>query len=229
MGTLGERIAQARLAKGLTQLQLAEKLGVSRVAVTQWETDTHSPVARLDQLAKELGIAFDWLRTGNGPMRAAPPQDASLGLADQDMSKARPINYPDNKTRDLPVVGTAMGGPNGYFEMQGSIIEHVWRPPHLTAVTHAFALYVAGHSMSPRYDEGELIYCRPGKHPRPGNYVVIEMHQESDGAPIMATIGRYKRQAGGGIEIEKLNPPSVQKVPSAKIKRIHIIAGTGEA
>ena len=223
---MGQRIASARQAKRLTQQQLAERLGVSRVAVTQWEADKHAPRDRLDEIAEALGVAFDWLRTGRG--QPQPPAEASQMLTDPHIFQPRLIAVNSPKTLDLPVLGTAMGGPNGFFELQCVTIEHVRRPPHLATVQNAFALYVAGLSMSPRYEPGELIYCRLGRHPRPGNYVVLEMLPEHDGAPIMATIGRYKRLAGNYIEIEKLNPPSVQKVPAAKINRIHVIVGTGE-
>ena len=36
--TIGERIREARTAKGLTQEQLAEKLAVSGRTVSRWET-----------------------------------------------------------------------------------------------------------------------------------------------------------------------------------------------
>ena len=36
--TLGERIAQARKQAGLSQEQLGEKLGVSRQAISKWES-----------------------------------------------------------------------------------------------------------------------------------------------------------------------------------------------
>ena len=221
---------------------IARKAGLATTTITRPMGDpAYEGAMRVGTIAKvaaasRVAAPPDLLR--DLPGTAAPPAPpAATGLvetpirfmADQDMSKARPINHPDNKTRDLPVVGTAMGGPNGYFEMQGSIIEHVWRPPHLASVANAFALYVAGSSMEPRYEEGELIYCRPGRRPRPRNYVVLEMHQEHDGDPIMAMIGRYKRQTDTFIEIEKLNPPQTQKVPAGKVRRIHIISGTGPA
>lgn len=239
MQTYAERLRWGmERIEGMSQSGLARALKKQGVSITQQSIGyLLSPAAsgsnHTTAIARELGLNPEWLATGRGERLASPPQPpgekgASPIILDQDLSKARPINYPSNNTRDLPVLGTAMGGLNGYFEMQGTIIEHVWRPPHLATVTNAFALYVSGFSMSPRYEEGELIYCRPGRHPRPGNYVVLEMHQESDGAPIMATIGRYKRLAGNHYEIEKLNPPSVQKVPAGKVKRVHIIAGTGE-
>ena len=43
--TMGKRIAAARKAKGLTQDQLAEKLGVTAQAVSKWENDLSCPDA----------------------------------------------------------------------------------------------------------------------------------------------------------------------------------------
>lgn len=41
--TLGQRIAQYRKAAGLSQETLGERVGVSRQAVSKWETDlSHS-------------------------------------------------------------------------------------------------------------------------------------------------------------------------------------------
>lgn len=41
--TLGKRIMQLRKASGMTQEQLAEKLGVSPQAVSKWENDVSCP------------------------------------------------------------------------------------------------------------------------------------------------------------------------------------------
>ena len=42
-GTLGKRIAQYRKEQGLTQENLAERLGISSQAVSKWETEiSHS-------------------------------------------------------------------------------------------------------------------------------------------------------------------------------------------
>ena len=54
--TYGERIRQEREAKGLTQEELAEALGVSRQAVSKWETDIASPdMENLLALSREFG------------------------------------------------------------------------------------------------------------------------------------------------------------------------------
>ena len=60
--TLGEKLKSARKSVGLTQEQLAEKLLVSRQAVTKWEADKGMPdIENLRQLSKLLNISIDYL------------------------------------------------------------------------------------------------------------------------------------------------------------------------
>ena len=55
--SLGERIAAARKAKGMTQTALAERLDVSTEAVSKWERDRYAPAPdKLAQLEEELGL-----------------------------------------------------------------------------------------------------------------------------------------------------------------------------
>ncbi len=59
---IGDRIKAARLAKGLSQEQLGEKLGVSFQAVSTWEQGKFLPDSdRLPALAKVLDLSLDFL------------------------------------------------------------------------------------------------------------------------------------------------------------------------
>lgn len=65
MESIGNRITKYRKQKGLTQENLAEKLGVSSQAVSKWENDISCPdIGLLPQLCRELGITTDELLTG---------------------------------------------------------------------------------------------------------------------------------------------------------------------
>jgi transcriptional regulator with XRE-family HTH domain len=65
---VGARIRQARLARGMTQADLAAKIGVTRSAVAQWETDRAGQVrANLTRLAAVLGVSVQFLLEGEGP------------------------------------------------------------------------------------------------------------------------------------------------------------------
>lgn len=56
----GERLAQQRKAQGLTQVQLAEALGVSQQAVTAYENGQRRvPISLLPLLAQTLGTTVE--------------------------------------------------------------------------------------------------------------------------------------------------------------------------
>ena len=60
--TLGEKIKKARIENGLTQEQLADKMMVSRQAITKWESDRGIPdVSNLKVLAQLFNVSIDYL------------------------------------------------------------------------------------------------------------------------------------------------------------------------
>jgi transcriptional regulator with XRE-family HTH domain len=66
-GGPGSRIRAAREALGLTQGGLAERVGVSRSAVAQWETDRSGQIrANLTRISAALGVSVGFLVTGEG-------------------------------------------------------------------------------------------------------------------------------------------------------------------
>jgi transcriptional regulator with XRE-family HTH domain len=59
---LGSRVAQVRKAQGITQVQLAEFLGVSQQTVTAYEVGRRRmPVSALPMLARHLGVSVEEL------------------------------------------------------------------------------------------------------------------------------------------------------------------------
>ena len=63
--TFAEKLKEARKSAGLTQEQLAEKLMVSRQAITKWESEKGLPdIENLKQLSQVLGISIDALLSG---------------------------------------------------------------------------------------------------------------------------------------------------------------------
>ena len=74
--TLGKRIVAHRKRLGLTQDQLAEKMGVTAQAVSKWENDQSCPdISALPQLADIFGITVDALlgrESAEDPVHAEP-------------------------------------------------------------------------------------------------------------------------------------------------------------
>jgi len=60
--SLGVRLQRLRIRRGLTQSELADKLGVSPVAVSYWESDRSTPRRhRTEEISKILGVAEEEL------------------------------------------------------------------------------------------------------------------------------------------------------------------------
>ena len=71
---LHERIAFVRKAAGLTQEQLGEKLGVTRQAVSKWESAQATPDAlTIARLCTELKVSADFVLLGKEPDGASVP------------------------------------------------------------------------------------------------------------------------------------------------------------
>lgn len=77
--TLREKLIVLRDRAGLSQMELADRLGVSRQAVSRWESgDTTPTMDKLKSLARIYGVSLDWLcsaipQTGN-PLKQQSPK-----------------------------------------------------------------------------------------------------------------------------------------------------------
>ena len=65
--TFGDRVAAARDQTGLTQKDLARRLGIRTSTVRNWEDDLSEPRAnRLSMMAGLLNVSMMWLINGKG-------------------------------------------------------------------------------------------------------------------------------------------------------------------
>jgi len=86
---LNDKIWVCRKKAGLSQEALAEKIGVSRQAISKWETGEASPeITKLPLLARTFGVTADWLLDDEAefeedipeedPAEEAPAQDVPV-------------------------------------------------------------------------------------------------------------------------------------------------------
>jgi len=77
--TFGDRMTGAREAAGLSQADLARRLGVKAKTIRGWENDMAEPRAnRLQMLAGLLGVSIMWLLNGKGDGIDGPEQVAEV-------------------------------------------------------------------------------------------------------------------------------------------------------
>ena len=74
---LSEKILYCRKKAGMSQLDLADALGVSRQAVSKWETGESNPdVTKLPQMAALFGVTTDYLLSDEPVEKNAEPAEA---------------------------------------------------------------------------------------------------------------------------------------------------------
>ena len=95
---LHEKIYSQRKLKGLSQEELAEKLGVSRQAVSKWETGEALPeITKLKGLSEVFGVTTDFLLNDNEDVfmrqevKASDPFDKFTNWIDTLPSKLAPF------------------------------------------------------------------------------------------------------------------------------------------
>lgn len=77
--TFGDRVAGAREAAGISQSDIARRMGVKLKTIAAWEEDLSEPRAnKLQMLAGVLNVSLVWLLTGEGEGVAAPDEAQAI-------------------------------------------------------------------------------------------------------------------------------------------------------
>ena len=117
--TLGDRITGAREASGMSQKELAKRIGIKLVTLQDWEDDISEPRAnKLQMLAGLLNVSITWLLEGVGDGVDAPGENP---MQDDDMrdilSELRELKARANKTANR--LGALEKRLAGYLKEQG--------------------------------------------------------------------------------------------------------------
>lgn len=210
---------------GLKPSPLAKLAGVAVTTITRplkGEATTRLSQPTLDKLRAQWPDFPGWQQV----TEITPPTNAVV----KKLEGAPDIHLP----RNLPVFGTSLGGPRDFdgkaieqtMLNTGSIIEHIKRPPILHGQDYAYALYVQGVSMEPRFEDGDTIYVtdsRYAKPPRITEDVVVYFRdmEEDDGERATGVlVKRLVKRTASFIELQQFNPPEVFRIPMDRVLRV---------
>ena len=102
MREVGKKITEGRRAKGMTQMALADALGISYQAVSSWENGRTMPdISKLPEISELLGISVDEILGKEAPaVQAALANDKEVTLSPEDIAEAAPI-LPDERVEEM--------------------------------------------------------------------------------------------------------------------------------
>jgi phage repressor protein C with HTH and peptisase S24 domain len=127
----------------------------------------------------------------------------------------------------IPLYGHAVGGRDGEFILSGNQVSEVLAPPILSHIAGAYAVYVVGDSMEPRYFAGETVFVNPRLPIGRGSFVVAQISKSQESDP-HAFVKRLVVQDGKRLRLEQYNPKKVLEFPMSTVVAIHRIVMSGE-
>jgi phage repressor protein C with HTH and peptisase S24 domain len=134
----------------------------------------------------------------------------------------------------IPILGHSEAGMDGRFILNGQQLGDALTPPSLEGVRNAYAVYIHGTSMEPRFEPGEIVYVNPNRPVRSGQYVVAQLvdpAEGEDGTPF-AFVKRFISMNGRELRLEQLNPPEGEDrmltFPRETVVSVHLIVGSAE-
>ncbi|WP_421196681.1 LexA family protein [Aeromonas enteropelogenes] len=188
MESVGDRIRRLRKSLGLTQVKLAQMLGIKAPSVVQWESDkTNLSGENLLNAAKLFGVTPDYILYGGEIEQSAAP---NMEMAQPDIHRIPVISY---------VQAGVWTAPNEIRECDGNM---AYITTDLELGDRAFAIVIRGNSMEPEFTEGDLVLIDPDEPLHPGDFVVAKNGEEE------ATFKKYRPRgySEDGKEIFELAP-----------------------
>ena len=200
MSTLGERIKLKRKSAKMTQEELAKKAGVTKSAISQYESGLTKKMDgdKLLLIAKSLSVSAEWLIYG----KDQPPSQKKENLP-YSIKNTEPG---PNIIGRVPLISLVQAGHwaeiiDNYLPGQAD----EWRLTTAKVSKNAFALRVKGDSMtnphgSPSIPEGYVIIVDPQKQAENGDLIVARLDDSMEATFKKLVIDGSKRY------LKPLNP-----------------------
>ena len=202
---------------GATQADLARHLGLAPSAVSRvLKGERQVKALEAVQIAAFLGVpAEEVLRHAGEPGGGAPARR---------QRPPRPPPFETGAVRGdrIPIRSAARGGGEQQMFLDDGPIGYTPRPANLGGVRGAYAIYMVGDSMEPRYEQGWLLHVNPFKPPTRGRDVVV--YKTGQAVLIKQFVGWH----GDELVLRQLNPEAELRIPRADVVECHLIVGVDQ-
>jgi phage repressor protein C with HTH and peptisase S24 domain len=148
------------------------------------------------------------------PGRGRPPSTASAAATVPPSGPAQPDR--------IPIRSGARGGIDQEMFLEDGPIGYTPRPANLGGVRSAYAIYMVGDSMEPRYEPGWLLHVNPFKPPTRGRDVVVY----KEGQAVL--IKQFVAWEGDMLILRQLNPPATLRIPRNEVRECHLVVGADQ-
>lgn len=243
MTRLTDRLQEQSKKTGVKQVDIARNLGITQQAVNNLFNGRANSSTHWREIAKMLEMTEEEMRelmiesgrdpekttrltilypAGGGPSLALPEWPSpNAKILDENIPMTKP-------GRMLPVLGEAVGGEDGEYLFNGSVLDYVACPPSLVNVPNAYSVFVDGESMSPRYRSGETVYVHPTKPARRGDDVIVQVRAKDESMPPHGFIKEMVGWQGNKLVLHQYNPDKRIEFDRDDVVSVHPIVLSGK-
>jgi phage repressor protein C with HTH and peptisase S24 domain len=244
MSNLTDRLKEQSAKTGVTQADIARELSITQQAVNNLFNGRAASSAYWREIASMLQIDEGEMRELMREAGRDPEKNTKLSpLIQKHLDKTRTNDadtapQPNAKILEqlqmskpgkmIPVLGEVVGGDDGEYIFNGQIQDYVACPPSLVNVPNAYSVYVDGESMSPRYRPGETVYVHPGRPPRRGDDVIVQVKPREEDQPPHGFIKEFVGWQGNKLVLHQHNPQRRIEFERDDVVSIHPIVLSGK-
>jgi len=182
---IARNVARYRKERGLSQEELARRIGVRQNTIAAIESGLTKKSKYLPDIARVLEVPLFDLDAGEGAHRTPTIPGADLVGA-----------------RDLPLYATVEAG-EGAVVMSSDPVDEVRRPALLATVKGAYGVIVSGESMVPALRPGDTALIHPHLPPKVEDICLFISEKNGE---FIATIKEYVGQTKDHWKVKRYKP-----------------------
>ena len=204
---------------GVSQADLARHLGLAPSAVSRMlKGERQMKLLEAVQVAGFLGVSQDEILRHAGEESTAPPAEPGR----RGRPPRAPSVFPAVRQDALPIRSAARGGNDQEMFLGDGPIGYTPRPSNLAGVRDAYAIYMIGDSMEPRYIQGWLLHVNPFKPPTRGRDVVVYKNDQA------VLIKQFIGWNDDALVLRQLNPEETLRIPRNEVAECHLVVGVDQ-
>lgn len=224
----GEIIRDARKARGWSQKDLADRVGVSQVAIMKIERGETTKSKHVPKIAQVLELDLSQLDPALSP--GGNPTGAVLTGVPKVKSAhiARRLEQEQYIGKDdLPVFSLAQSGPGG----PGSLVlsdqpfRTIGRPHNLQGLEQAFGVLIVGSSMFPEYREGDIAYVDPHVPPRAGDACLFQSETHGEVQAVIKYLDKSPHHSDEAWHVRQQTPEKKFTLKKSEWQKCYVLVG----
>ena len=205
---------------GATQADLARQLGLAPSAVSRMlRGERQMKLLEAVQVAQFLGVSQDDVLRHAGEESTLPP---STEPPRRGRPPRPPSVFPAPRQDQMPIKSAARGGGEQQMFLEDGPIGYTPRPANLAGVRGAYAIYMVGDSMEPRYLAGWLLHVNPFKPPTRGRDVVVYKNDQA------VLIKQFVSWSDDTLVLHQFNPDAELRIPRGEVAECHLVVGVDQ-